>query len=334
MDILLLDTLVPEAIAWLAERHVVRFRPELANNAMAFCLAAAPAKAIVVSRQQIITRQMLIGLPQLRVIGRLQPRTENNTDLAACQDRGIKLVQVNGSNVRSTAEYVLSSLLLLYRRSLVPVIKSQDSVLRNPDSTSSMGRELMGSTVGLVGLSPASQLLAGMLSALGVKLLGYDSAVHHSSEVWRSLKIKPVPLEQLLAQSDAVSLQMAYAPRFRHFFGDRLLAHCKLGQLWVSVSRSSLFEPEALAEALGDGRIESCLIDGVDGDFLTPSSPLQGLDNLLVTPELGSHTREARLRASWHMAHRLHEGLEENNGIPAMTEFDTAATVPMVLGDL
>lgn len=333
MDILLLDTLVPEAVAWLSERHSVQYRPELAHNAMAFCLAAAPAKAIVVARHQIITRQMLSGLPQLKAIGRLQPRTDGNTDLLACQERGIKLVQVSGSNVRSTAEYVLSSLLLLYRRSLVPVIKGQESVLQQPESTCTMGRELMGSTVGLIGLTPAAQLLAGMLNALGVKVIGYDSAIHRSSEIWAALKIKPVALDQLLEQADAVSLNMLYATRFRHFFGDRLLAQCKPGQLWVSIGRSSLFEPQALADALGDGRIENCLIDGADSDFLAAGSPLWGLENLLVTPELGSHTREARLRASWHMAHRLHEAIEESNRFELQSDFAMAATEPMALGD-
>ena len=88
-----------------------------------------------------------------------------------------------------------------------------------------------------------------------------------------------------------------------------LLAACKRGQLWVGTSRSDLFDVDALATALGDGRIEACILDGAEGSFLGDSSPLKGLKNLFITPRLSSHTREARLRSSWYVAHRMHEAI-------------------------
>ena len=59
-----------------------------------------------------------------------------------------------------------------------------------------------------------------------------------------------------LPAADAVSVQMLYASRYRHFIGHKVLAHCQRGQFWVGISRSELFDPEALADALTDGRIE------------------------------------------------------------------------------
>ena len=72
---------------------------------------------------------------------------------------------------------------------------------------------------------------------------------------------------------------------------------------------SNLFEPAALAAVLTDGRIDACVIDGAEPDFLGPASPLHGIKNLTVTPRLGSHTHEARLRSSWYVAHRLHDAV-------------------------
>jgi len=77
----------------------------------------------------------------------------------------------------------------------------------------------------------------------------------------------------------------------------------------VGVSRSALFDPEALALALTDGRIDACLLDGANPNFAAEGTPLYGIPNLHLTPRLGSHTREAKLRASWYVAHRVHETL-------------------------
>ncbi|MDP2032669.1 MAG: NAD(P)-dependent oxidoreductase, partial [Polaromonas sp.] len=123
------------------------------------------------------------------------------------------------------------------------------------------------------------------------------------------LRIQPVTLTELVSQSDAVSVQMLYATRFRSFVNEKLLAACKRNQLWVGISRSALFDENALAAALCDGRIEACILDGAEDNFTAENSPVNGLKNLFITPRLGSHTREARLRSSWYVAHRMHEAI-------------------------
>ena len=302
MDILLLDALVPEAMAWLEARHSVEYRPELAEDMVAMRQAAYKTKAIVFQRQALITRELLDFLPKLKAVSRLSVGTDN-TDLEACSERGIKLVYARSASVRSNAEYLLSSLLLLYRRGLVSTLMGR----RHP--TAQMGRELHGSTVGILGLSPAALTLANMLHGLGVRLVGYDPAVHSGAQVWKQLHIQPVSLPELVRSADAVSVQMLYATRFKGFINDKALAECKRNQLWVGISRSDLYDPGALAAALCDGRIEACVIDGADAGFQAEDSPLRGLKNLFITPRLGSHTREARMRSSWYVAHGIHEAI-------------------------
>ena len=192
---------------------------------------------------------------------------------------------------------------MLYRRGMV------SALLGRKIGQVRMGRELAGSTVGLLGLAPVAHTLAPMLRSLGVRVLGYDPAVHHAADLWDKLGVEPVPLNELMSQSDAISLQMVYASRFKGWINERLLNHCKPGQLWVGVSRSSLFDPEALALALTDGRIDACLLDGANPAFAAEGTPLYNVPNLHLTPRLGSHTREAKLRASWYVAHRIHETL-------------------------
>jgi len=88
-----------------------------------------------------------------------------------------------------------------------------------------------------------------------------------------------------------------------------------------------LFDPHALAGALTDGRIEACMLDGAESGFASKGTPLHDVENLFLTPRLGSHTRESRLRASWYVAHRMHETLSA----PRLSTFDQLPSQPMEL---
>ncbi|MFP5467618.1 MAG: NAD(P)-dependent oxidoreductase [Gammaproteobacteria bacterium] len=302
MDVLLVEPLVSDALLWLQERHEVSYQPELADDPVALRNATYKTRAIVLPPHVIVSQQFLDFSPRLQVLARMQISSDN-TDVGACQRRGIRLVQARSATVRSNAEYILYGLLMLYRRGMV------SALLGRTISQVRMGRELAGSTVGLLGLAPVAHTLAPMLKGLGVRLLGYDPAVHHAAPLWQRLGVEPVPVQQLLARSDAVSLQVVYASRFKGWINERLLNHCKPGQLWVGVSRGALFDPDALALALTDGRIDAYLLDGASPQFAAEGTPLYGVPNLHLTPRLGAHTREAKLRASWYVAHRIHETL-------------------------
>jgi phosphoglycerate dehydrogenase-like enzyme len=302
MSVLLVDPLVPEALSWLQERHDVVFSPELADNPLALRKAIAGTRALVLPAHVVVSREFLDFAPNLRLIGRMQ-LSSDNTDLDACARRRVRVVQARSATVRSNAEYVLYGLLMLYRRGMV------SALLGRKLAHVRMGRELAGSTIGMLGLAP-------------VGLVGYDPAVHHAAPIWNKLGVEPVSVEQLLARADAVSLQVIYATRFRAWINERMLNHCKQGQLWVSVSRSSLFDAEALAMALSDGRIDACLLDGASEGFAAEGTPLHGIPNLHLTPRLGAHTREAKLRASWYVAHRIHETLSPAAALAPPRESD------------
>jgi phosphoglycerate dehydrogenase-like enzyme len=319
LDILLLERLAPEAQAWLQERHAIAYRPELAEDLAALRAQLYNVQALVLPRKVAITREFLDFAPVLRAVARLQGGSDN-MDLEACREHRVRVVQGSSAHVRSDAEYLLACLLLLMRRGILPA-------LRREREAPPLGRELHGSVVGIVGLAPSAHALAMMLHALGARLVGYDPAVHHTASVWQRLRVQPVGLHELIARADAVSVQVLYASRFQGFLNDKALAHCKPGQFWVATTRSSIFEPNALAQALKDGRIEAALLDGADSGFAGRGSPLHELPNLHLTPRLGSLTRESRLRASWYVAQRLHETLGE----PRNTGFDTILSGPAPL---
>jgi phosphoglycerate dehydrogenase-like enzyme len=171
--------------------------------------------------------------------------------------------------------------------------------------------------------------LAPVLQALGVRLVGYDPAIHSSAEIWQKLNIYPLPLAGVMSTADAVCVQMIYATRFQHFINDHVLKHCKRGQLWVSSSRSLLFDGQALHSALADGRIRACVIDSADSEMAGFSPELLSLPNLFVTPKLGAQTAQAQEKASWYLAHRIDGALQDGSGF-----LDRPDNLPTMPGEL
>jgi phosphoglycerate dehydrogenase-like enzyme len=322
VDILLVEQLASEARAWLEDLHYVESRPELAGDPSALRKAIYKAEAVVLPRKVAVTREFLDFAPLLRAVARMHVGTDD-TDLEACRDRRVRVIQASTANVRSNAEYLLAAMLLLYRRGMASSLSGE----RHSDVR--IGRELHGSVVGVLGLAPTAHTFALMLHALGARLIGYDPAVHHTAPIWSRLHIQPVSLQEVMARSDAVSVQVMYGSRYQNFINDKVLAYCKRGQVWAVISRSHLFEPAALARALNDGRIEACIMDGAEAGFASKGSPLHDSPNLMITPRLGSYTREARLRSSWYVAHRIHETLTT----PHVSGLDQLPSQPMDLQD-
>jgi phosphoglycerate dehydrogenase-like enzyme len=328
VDILLVDQLVPEAYSWLEARHSLAYRPELADDPAALRKGAYNAKALILPRKVVVTRELLDFAPLLRTVARMHA-SGDNTDLQACRDRKVRVIQATTSNIRANAEYLIASLLLMFRTGILTSLLGERPVEK-------LGRELNGSVVGVFGLAPTAHTLAMLLRGLGVKLIGYDPAMHHTAPIWNRLQIQPVGIKEMLASADAISLQVMYATRYQGFINDTMLAHCRPGQVWVGLSRSQLFDSKALAKALTDGRIEACMLDGASHGFAAPGSPLHGLKNLYLTPRVGSKTRESRQRASWYVVHRVHETLTAPKGsldsiYSGPVELDEPTTTPAPL---
>ncbi len=298
-------------MAWLAARHSLLYRPQLAHDERALRHSTNEVRAIVVPNRVRVNQDFLEFAPRLQVVARLQIGSDN-IDLEACRDRDIKVLQARSANVRANAEFLVGSLLLLYRQGILAALRPATTPAQAPAPL--LGREINGSTIGLLGIGPAATVLASLLTSLGARLVGYDPALHHSSPIWQQMRVQPVSLVEMMGTADAVSVQMLYASRFKGFINARVLASCKPQQLWVSIARSALFDTGAMVEAMQDGRIGAWLTDSADEGDSQAMPLLRTLPNFYATQRIGSMTHEARQRASWYMAHRLHDALAPENG--------------------
>jgi phosphoglycerate dehydrogenase-like enzyme len=231
----------------------------------------------------------------LRAVGRLSAGAEN-IDVDACARAGVEVVRPSNATAAAEAEFVIGALLQMLRR--VPVVNAEGLLV---------GRELGGSTVGLVGMTPTARPLAQLLGAFGARVIGYDPAVHSSDPLWHRWRVEPVGLRELMEECEAVSVMLTYFTRYHGLLGERFLPFCRPNQVMVCIAPSSVFDEAALADALGTGRMAAAWFDSMEPGMLEPGRPLHEIDTLQITPRVSSTTRESRVRSAWGVARRIDE---------------------------
>jgi len=319
MDVLIVEPLEPEVMQWLGERHAVRYAPELARDPRALRQALFNIRALIIPASVALDAQVLHFAPVLRAVGRLSSGAEN-IDLDACGRAGVEVVRSVTASAVAEAEFMIGALLAMLRR--VPVVNAEGLLV---------GRELGGATVGLIGMVPAARALAQLLAAFGSRVVGYDPSVHASDNLWQRWRVEPLPLRELMEQSDGVCVQLAFFTRYQGLIGERFLPFCKPNQVLVSISHSSMFDEAALAEVLATGRMAAAWFDSLEPGAMDPGRPLHDVDSLQITPRVAATTRESRIRSAWAVVRRIDELLAANAS-PQRTEFRATSTdVPLDL---
>ena len=308
VDILIVEPLDSDVLQWLGARHAVRYAPELVGDVHEFRSQLASVRSVVIPPAVALDATTLRRAPRLRIVGRLSAGAEN-IDLEACARAGIEVVRPASASAVAEAEFVIGALLQMLRR--VPIISDEGLLV---------GRELGGTTVGVVGITPAVRPLAQLLSAFGARAIGYDPGVHAADASWARTGIEPAGLRELVVGSDALVVLLPFFPRYVGLFGERLLSECKANQVVVCLSHSSLFDESALARALTQGAIAAAWFDSMEPGALDPGRPLRHVDTLQVTPRVAGTTRESRVRSAWAVARRIDE-LLSSAGALAHSEF-------------
>ena len=307
MDILIIEPLDPEALAWLSARHAVRYEPELADEPLRLRQSLVDVRALIIPPSVSLDAFAIQQAPMLRAVGRLSSGAEN-IDIEACLRANIEVVRPKDASSVAEAEFAVGALLQLLRR--VPVVNAEGLLV---------GRELSASTIGLLGMTSTARPLARLLQAFGARVIGYDPALHVSDPAWQRHGVAPLALRELFAQSDGVCVLLSYFSRYHGLIGERFLDHCKANQVVVSLAPASLFDEAALSYALGSGRLAGAWFDSVEPGMLDPGRPLHGADTLQVTPRVAGTTRESRQRGAWAVARRVSELLSPHEGLATPT---------------
>ena len=248
------------------------------------------ADAILVRSATKLDSEALSHAKKLRIIARAGVGLDN-VDVAAATTQGIMVVNAPTSNITSAAELAVS-LLLASARNIVPAnIALKKGEWKRSKFT---GIELSEKTIGIVGFGRIGVLVAQRLAGFGVHLIAYDPFVQPAKAATHNVKM--VSLDELLEQSDFITVHLPKTPETAGLIGEEALKKVKPTVRIINASRGGIVNELALFTALKEGRVAGAGIDVYDSEPCT-DSPLFTLDQVVSTPHLGASTDEAQEKA-------------------------------------
>jgi D-3-phosphoglycerate dehydrogenase / 2-oxoglutarate reductase len=291
--VLVAEELATAALSVLAEDCEVR-HVDGADRA-ALLPALGDVDAVIVRSATTIDAEALAAATRLKVVARAGIGLDN-VDVVAATARGVLVVNAPVSNIVSAAEHAVALLLATARN-----IPAANASLKGGEWKRSefTGVEVSDKTVGVVGLGRIGVLFAQRMAGFGVRLLAYDPYIPAARAA--QLGVQLVTLDDLLRDSDFISIHLPKTPETKGLIGERELGLVKPGAILINAARGGLVDEHALAQALTSGRLGGAAVDVFSAEPCT-DSPMFAFDNAVVTPHLGASTSEAQDKAGLAVA--------------------------------
>lgn len=301
MKVLVADPIHDEGVKLLKEFAEVEVALGLSQSELLERVKGC--KVLVVRSATQVTREVIDAGESLRVIARAGVGLDN-IDVEAARAKGIKLVNAPEAPTIAVAELVFGFMLAWSRRLVEAHLSTSRGEWRKREL---LGSELRGKTLGIVGTGRVGQAVGFRAKAFEMRLLAFD--VTKKKEFIERAGAKYVELDQLLRESDFVTLHVPLTPQTRHLIGERELGLMKPTAVLINTSRGGVVDEEALVKALREGKIAGACLDVYEREPPV-GSPLLSLPNVLLTPHLGASTQEAQRAAAVLIAKRIKEALE------------------------
>jgi len=260
------------------------FRDTLGDEG-ALAARLAPYGVIVAIRERTrFSASLLARLPALRHLA-MTGRNTGHVDVDEATRRGVLVTATEGS-AASAPEHTIGLLLAIVRR-----IPQEDRALREGRWQESVGSELGGKTLGILGLGRIGTRMAAFGRLLGMRVLAWGPTL--TAERAAAAGVVQLALDDLFRESDVVSVHLRLSEQSRGLVGGRLLGLMKQTAYLVNTARGPIVDEPALIGALRERRIAGAALDVFDVEPLPRDHPLLSLDNVVLTPHLGYVTREA-----------------------------------------
>lgn len=232
-------------------------------------------------------------------------------DLEVFRRHGIPVANNDGSNAISTAEHAVLLMLALLKQLPQHHVATAAGQWLGMRHTMEL-RELRGRTVGLVGFGRIARHVAKRVHAFDA-VVRYSKPARAAPEDEAPIAAEYRSLEDLLAESDIVSLHAPLSPATRGLLDARALARMRPGSYLVNTARGALIDEGALVDALRSGHLAGAGLDAFAHEPVDPSSALLSLPNVVLTPHVAGSTRDTwtyRMSAAWDNVRRVEAGLE------------------------
>ncbi len=322
--ILVADDLAEEGLQILRQAGEVTVKKGMDEAALRAALP--PFHALVVRSATQVTAPSLELAGNLAVIGRAGIGVDN-IDVPAATRAGIVVMNTPEAGAVTTGEHALALLLSMAR-----CIPQADASVRAGrwEKSKFTGVDLTGKTLGVIGLGRIGRVVAERARGLGLLIQAYDPFVAQGQA---PQGVRMAELDDLLAQSDFVSVHVPLLDETRHLLDRARFGRMKRGARLVHAARGGIVDEAALCEALASGQLAAAALDVFEQEPLPADSPLRTAPNLILTPHLGASTHEAKRNVSIEMAQQvvvcLKRGIALNGvNVPRIAPADVAQVGP------
>jgi D-3-phosphoglycerate dehydrogenase len=277
----------------------------------------ADADALIVRSAVKVDREVLAKAPHLKVVGRAGVGAEN-VDVDAATAAGVLVMNTPGGNAVSVAEHTLG-LMLSMARSIPQAITSTKS--GKWEIKKFLGTELRGKTLGVIGLGSIGREVVRRARGFEMRIVASDPYVN--SRAAADLSTTLLSLDELYAESDYITLHVAFTTETYGMLNDAAFARMKHGVRIVNCARGELIDGEALRKAIESGKVAGAALDVFQTEPPV-SEPLLAFENVLATPHIGGSTLEAQDAVGYRIAEQIIEYLRHGIAlnavnVPAMT---------------
>lgn len=284
-----------------AAGFVVDKRPGLAMPELREALK--DCEGLIVRSETKVTSELLDAALQLRVIGRAGVGVDN-IDVSAATIRGVVVMNAPDGNTITTAEHTIA-LLISLARSIPQASRSLKA--GNWERKKFIGVELQGKTLGVIGLGRIGRVVASRARAMGMSIVAYDPFI--APEQARDLEIDLVPLDEVYARADFLTVHTPLTSETRNLVDREALAKMKKGARIINCARGGLIDEHALYEAIESGAIAGAAIDVFSEEPPPVDHELLQLDQVIATPHLGASTTEAQEGVAFTVAEQMRDFL-------------------------
>ena len=314
MRIVISEFMDGAAVEQLKASFDTAYDTTLVDHRAQLLAAVAEADALIVRNRTQVDTEVLDAGKRLKVVGRLGVGLDN-IDVGACKARNIEVIPASGANAAAVAEYVVGTAMVLLRGQYGATTQVIDG--KWPRGPLSTGRELGGKALGLIGCGYIGQLTARMARALGMQVIAFDPALKADDPALKEIGIRLLPLNQLLAEADVVSLHVPLTDQTRELLNREQMSSMKPGAIVINTARGGIVDEQALADLLASGHLGGAAIDVFGQEPLaagSPFTPLKGAANLILTPHVAGVTTESNQRVSSMIAERVAAFLQRQGG--------------------
>ena len=254
-----------------------------------------------------VDQSLLEAAPRLRVISNMAVGFDN-IDINACTRRGIPVGNTPGVLTDATADLTMALLLSAARGLPKAAMDARDGFWRTWTPTGWLGADLRGATLGIVGMGKIGKAVAERARGFGLKLIYSDSS--QQVEIEAAYGAKFVGFDELLSQSDFVSLHCPLTARTRGLVNEAALQKMKRSAVLINTARGPIVVNDALLRALRERWIAAAALDVTDPEPLPPEHALYDLPNCLIVPHIGSATHGTRRLMAEMACENLLAGLD------------------------